>query len=168
MPYHLLTDRCGIPLAVGLSAANTHDPKLLSPWSTPFQGPARPGRPAPQAPPPRCIATRAMTTSAAGGRCAAAGITPRITRRGVEPSDRLGRHRYVVGRVLAWLVGYRRLQVRYERHADILLAFLYLACFAVIRWAPAGKPSHIEPQDPAVRQVDLRSLWSRARRRGRR
>ena len=30
-------------------------------------------------------------------------------------------------RSLAWLVGYRRLQVRYERRADILLAFLYLA-----------------------------------------
>jgi hypothetical protein len=27
----------------------------------------------------------------------------------------------VVERVLAWLVGYRRLQVRYERRADILL-----------------------------------------------
>jgi hypothetical protein len=34
----------------------------------------------------------------------------------------------VVERSLAWLVGYRRLQVRYERHADILLGFLYLAC----------------------------------------
>jgi hypothetical protein len=31
-------------------------------------------------------------------------------------------------RSLAWLVGYRRLQVRYERRADILLGFLYLAC----------------------------------------
>jgi IS5 family transposase len=56
------------------------------------------------------------------------GITPRIARRGIEPSQRLGRHRYVVERSLAWLVGYRRLQVRYERRADILLGFLYLAC----------------------------------------
>jgi IS5 family transposase len=55
------------------------------------------------------------------------GITPRIARRGVESRDRLGRHRYVVERSLAWLVGYRRLQVRYERRADILLGFLYLA-----------------------------------------
>ena len=31
-------------------------------------------------------------------------------------------------RSLAWLVGYRRLQVRHERHADILLGFVYLAC----------------------------------------
>ena len=56
------------------------------------------------------------------------GIVPRIARRGVEPSGRLGRHRYVVERSLAWLVGYRRLQVRYERRADILLGFMELAC----------------------------------------
>jgi hypothetical protein len=29
----------------------------------------------------------------------------------------------VVERSLAWLVGYRRLQVRYERRADLLLGF---------------------------------------------
>jgi transposase len=56
------------------------------------------------------------------------GITPRIARRGIEPRDKLGRYRYVVERSLAWLVGYRRLQVRYERRADILLGFLHLAC----------------------------------------
>ena len=56
------------------------------------------------------------------------GIIPRIARRGIESSQRLGRHRYVVERSLAWLVGYRRLQVRYERRADILLGFVHLAC----------------------------------------
>jgi IS5 family transposase len=56
------------------------------------------------------------------------GITPRIARRGIESSQRLGRHRYMVQRSLAWLVGYRRLQVRYQRRADILLGFVHLAC----------------------------------------
>src|SRR4029453_9112952 len=56
------------------------------------------------------------------------GITPRIARRGVEASQRVGRHHYMAERSLAWLVGYRRLQVRYERCADILTAFLQLAC----------------------------------------
>jgi IS5 family transposase len=56
------------------------------------------------------------------------GIVPRIARRGIEPSQRLGRHRDVVERSLAWLVGYRRLQVRYEQRADILLGFVQLAC----------------------------------------
>ena len=31
-------------------------------------------------------------------------------------------------RSLAWLVGYRRLQMRYERRADILLDLVQLAC----------------------------------------
>jgi hypothetical protein len=53
---------------------------------------------------------------------------PGIARRGIESSQRLGRHRYVEERSLAWLVANRRLQVRYERHADILLGFLSLAC----------------------------------------
>src|SRR5919201_1558421 len=47
--YHLLTDRRGIPLAVGLSAANTHDSLLLEPMvdAVPaIRGPCgRPGRP---------------------------------------------------------------------------------------------------------------------------
>jgi hypothetical protein len=34
----------------------------------------------------------------------------------------------VVERSLAWLVGCRRLQVRYERRADMLFGFLHLAC----------------------------------------
>jgi transposase len=62
------------------------------------------------------------------------GITPWI-----EPSDKLGRHRYVVERSLAWLVGYRRLQVRYERRADLLLGFLSLAC-ALICLKQLSKP----------------------------
>jgi IS5 family transposase len=56
------------------------------------------------------------------------GIAPRIARRGVESSQRLGRHRYVVERSLSWLVGHRRLQVRYERRADVLLGLVHLVC----------------------------------------
>jgi hypothetical protein len=38
------------------------------------------------------------------------GSTPRIARRGIQASQRLGHYRYVVERSLAWLVGDRRLQ----------------------------------------------------------
>ena len=34
----------------------------------------------------------------------------------------------MVERPLAWLAGYRRLQVRYQRRGDILLGFVHLAC----------------------------------------
>jgi transposase len=46
----------------------------------------------------------------------------------VESSARLGRHRWTVERSLAWLVANRRLTVRDERRAEILTAFLHLAC----------------------------------------
>ncbi len=50
---------------------------------------------------------------------------------GVEPKGRLGRHRRVVKRTLAWLKRYRGLTVRHERQADIYQAFLTLACCLV-------------------------------------
>ncbi len=52
----------------------------------------------------------------------------RIARKGKESSQRLGRHRWVVERTLAWLAKYRRLAVCYERRADIHEAFLHLGC----------------------------------------
>ena len=57
------------------------------------------------------------------------GIKSRIARKGVESSERLGRHRWVVERTpLAWVGKYRRLTVRYERRDDIHEAFLHLGC----------------------------------------
>ena len=62
------------------------------------------------------------------------GITARIARRGVEPSERLGRHRWVVERtLLSWLNRFRRLKVRYERRDDIHQAFPNIGC-ALICW----------------------------------
>jgi hypothetical protein len=55
------------------------------------------------------------------------GMTPRIARGGIESSTRLGRHRWKVERSPAWLLAIRRLTVRDERRADILMAFLHLA-----------------------------------------
>jgi transposase len=46
----------------------------------------------------------------------------------IESSERLGRYRWVVERTLAWLGRFRRLAIRYERRADIHLAFLDLGC----------------------------------------
>jgi IS5 family transposase len=56
------------------------------------------------------------------------GISPRIARRGIESSERLGRHRWRVEGSLAWLVDFRYLQVRHGCRADYLQAFLHLAC----------------------------------------
>jgi hypothetical protein len=58
-------------------------------------------------------------------------ITIRIARKGVERSDQLGRHRWMVERTLAWLGQFRRLTTRSERRADIHQAFVALGCSLV-------------------------------------
>ena len=59
--------------------------------------------------------------------CRQRGIAPRIARRGIDSRERLGRHRWVAERTLAWFARFRRLTVRYERRADIWAAFRHLA-----------------------------------------
>lgn len=54
-------------------------------------------------------------------------IVPRIARRGVEFSARLGRHRRTVGRTVSRLGGCRRLHRRYEQEAEYFLAFAAIA-----------------------------------------
>lgn len=60
--------------------------------------------------------------------CRKPAIMLRIARRRVDSSERLGRHRWVVERTLAWLNRFRRLVIRYERRADIHKAFVLLGC----------------------------------------
>jgi IS5 family transposase len=55
-------------------------------------------------------------------------IKIRIARTGVESSEKLGRHRWVVERILAWLTQFRRLTIRYERRQGIHQAVLTLGC----------------------------------------
>jgi IS5 family transposase len=65
-------------------------------------------------------------------------ITPRIARKGIESSTRLGQHRYVIERCLEWTTRFRRLVRRYERTASHFLGFLRLAC-AVICYRRAAR-----------------------------
>jgi transposase len=55
------------------------------------------------------------------------GIIPRIARRGIDTSQRLGRHRWVVERTVSWLSGFHWLHRRYERLADHFLVFVGIA-----------------------------------------
>lgn len=128
--YHLVVDRNGVPLAVRLSAANTPDAALLEPLVDaipPIVGPrGRPGRP--RFRPAKLHGDKAYDSREKRRALRRRGITPRIARRGVDSSERLGRYRWVVERTLAWLLGCRRLGVRYERRAEILRGLLHLAC----------------------------------------
>jgi transposase len=128
--YHVLVDRQGVPLAVHLSAANVHDSKLLVPLVDavePIRRPlGQPGRPRQR--PAKLHGDKAFDYPHLRQALRQRGITPRIARRGVESSERLGRYRWIVERSLAWLVTFRKLTIRYDRQAASVLAFLHLAC----------------------------------------
>lgn len=56
------------------------------------------------------------------------GVMARISRHNTDTSEKLGRHRWVVERTLAWLTnGYGRLSARWERHARNYPGFVTLA-----------------------------------------
>ena len=90
--------------------------------------PIRQCRGRPRRRPAKLHADKAYDHAPCRQACRVRGIKPRIARRGVDRSDRLGRHRWVVERTLAWLNHFRRLRVRDERRADIHQAFLTLGC----------------------------------------
>lgn len=121
-----MSERAGLPLSVAVSAANTNDAEALKPlvWAIPAirsrRGPRR-------RKPDKLHADKAYDTKELRGWVRDRGIRVRIARKGVESSDRLGRHRWVIERSIAWLFGYRRLTIRYERKANHFCAFLTLA-----------------------------------------
>ena len=129
----MVVDRSGIPLAALLSAANRHDSVLFEalidavPPTKTLAGRRR-KRPA------KLHADKGYDCRRCRRALSRRGSKVRIARKGVDSSERLGRHRWVVERTLAWLNRYRRLTVRYERRADIHQAFLTLGC-CLICWS---------------------------------
>jgi transposase len=115
------------PLVARLSPANRHDSRMLAPMLNALPPIRRPiGRPRRR--PDKLHADKAYDHRVCREACRRRRIKPRIARRGVEDTRRLGRHRWVVERTMAWLGRFRRLATRYERRADIHQAFLTLGC----------------------------------------
>lgn len=125
--HHLLVDRRGIPLAATISAANVHDSKLFEEVVDSVK-PIEGTRGRPRKRPSKLHADKGYDYPRCRRFLHRRGIKVRIARRGVESSQRLGRHRWVVERTFSWLYRFRRLAVRYERRADIHQAFLDLGC----------------------------------------
>lgn len=66
-------------------------------------------------------------------------MEPIIARRGAEHGSGLGKERWVVERSFAWLHNFRRLRTRYERRAELHLAFMQLGCAVICQRAlPSG------------------------------
>ncbi|MGR6975023.1 IS5 family transposase [Streptomyces cynarae] len=128
--HHLITDGHGAPLAVILTGGNRNDVTLLLPLLDavpPVRG--RVGRPRRRA--VTLFADRGYDHDCYRRQVRTRGIVPAIARRGTGHGSGLGVHRWVVERTFAWLHGFRRLRVRWERRADIHEAFLKLACCLV-------------------------------------
>jgi IS5 family transposase len=128
-----VVDREGIPLSVTHTAANVHDSKVLEEAVDAISPIRKPRRGRPRKRPNKLHADKAYDFPRCREALRKRGITPRIARRGVESSEKLGRYRWVVERTLSWMNRFRRLKVRYERRDDIHQAFLDLGC-ALICW----------------------------------
>jgi transposase len=122
-----LVDRRGTPLAVQLSGANQHDSTVFDALLDAVE-PVRQARGRPRKRPAKLHADKGYDYRKCRLALRKRGIKSRIARRGIESSERLGRHCWVVERTFAWLNRFRRLRVRYERRYDTHFAFTKLAC----------------------------------------
>jgi transposase len=111
-----------------LTAANVHDSMAFEELIDAVEPIKGPGRGRPRKRPEKVHADKAYDDKKCKGALRRRGIKSRIARKGIESSEKLGRHRWVVERTLAWLAKYRRLAIRYERRDDIHEAFLHLGC----------------------------------------
>ena len=118
-------DRVGVPLAALLTGATRHDSVVVEELIDaipPLKRPSGPRRRRPA----KLPADQADAIPRGRHARSRRRIKVRIARTGVDASARLGRHRWVVERTLAWLNRRRRLTLRYERRADIHQAVLSL------------------------------------------
>jgi transposase len=127
---HLAGERGGLPVAVVLSAANANDSTMLEAVVDdipPIVMPSgrrhrRPGA---------VHADKAYDHRHCRAYLRRRGIRPRIARRGIESSQRLGRYRWTIERTGAWLGGWRRLRIRYEHGSERFYALVLLACSVI-------------------------------------
>jgi IS5 family transposase len=127
---HLVCDGNGLPLTAAVTAANVADVTMLAAVVDdipPVRMPSGRRRMRPD----KVHADKGYDSQANRVWLRRRGISPRIARRGIESSARLGRHRWRVERSLSWLSCFRRLQVRWDRDAGRWFAFVLLACAVV-------------------------------------
>jgi transposase len=136
--HHLITDSAGVPLAISLTGGNRNDVTQLLPLVDgvgPVAG--KVGRPRRRS--DRLLADRGYDHDKYRRELRKRGVKPIIARRGPEHGSGLGKERWVVERSFAWLHNFRRLRTRYERRAELHLAFMQLGCAVICQRAlPSG------------------------------
>ena len=123
----MVTDRRGTPLALRITAANHHDSTMLETMIDAIH-PIRRPRGRPRKRPLKLHADKGYDYPRCRQALTRRHVKVRIARKGIESTTKLGRHRWVVERTMAWLSQFRRLTVRYERRQDIHEAFSILGC----------------------------------------
>jgi transposase len=122
----LVCDGGGLPLTAVITAANVND-------TTMFQAvvddipPIRTSSGQRRTRPGAVHADKGYDSTANRAWLRRRGIGPRIARRGVESSARLGRHRWKIERSLSWLSCWRRLGVRWDRDSERFFALVLVA-----------------------------------------
>lgn len=134
----MLTDGCGVPLAVAIEGANVHDQKLVA--ATFDSLPIRRPKPQPRKRQHLC-ADKGYDAHAVRRTARRRGYTVHIPRKG-EDAQRKHRkgaraRRWVVERAHSWTNRARRLLVRWEKKAANYLAFVHLQ-FALTALRTAG------------------------------
>ncbi len=124
-----MADGSGLPLAANTTSASPHEVILV--------GQTLDGRFVAEMP-QRLIGDRAYDSDGLDEALADQGIEMiaphRRGRKKTQDGRKLRRykHRWKIERLFAWLGNYRRLVVRYERHAENFLGFVRLACVLIL------------------------------------
>ena len=93
--------------------------------------PIRSRRGRPRHRPAKLHADKAYDQPALRTEIARRGIKVRIARKGIESTQRLSRHRWIIESCPSWLTRNRRLVRRYDRKAEHFQAFADLGCILI-------------------------------------
>ena len=124
-----VADRSGLPLAARATSASPHEVTLVGETL---------GSRFVEELPEKLIGDKAYDSDGLDEELADQGIEMiapnRRNRKKTQDGRKLRRYkrRWKVERLFAWLGNYRRLVVRYERHADNFLGFVHLACILIL------------------------------------
>jgi len=128
----IITDANGTLLAAILTGANVNDVTQLLPLIDTIP-PIRGLRGRPLYRPREVCPDRGYDSERYRRALGNRGIEPVIAQHRTEHCSGLGKHRWIVDRIHAWLHHFRRLRIRFERRADIHGVFLKLSC-CLICW----------------------------------
>ena len=123
---HVLVNAKGIPLAIQVSGANTHDVTLvilLVDGMPKVRG--KKGRPRQR--PDRVQGDRGYDSEPLRDQLRRRGIESQLAKRRTEHGSGLGKTRWYVERTLAWFKRYGKIRIRTERRAENYEALLKLA-----------------------------------------